>query len=128
MENEQLKLLPQTSPHHHTALAVSQQHLTNLNLNNLNHLPLTPQLHTHPALRQATALNNSHATNQSAIIAAGTHHSTTHSPATSIGPATPLMMTAARPANTHPLLLGNNYLSALKQLGIQKMNYYFIFN
>lgn len=99
LENEQLKLLPQTSPHHTALAAVSQQHLSNL-----NHLPLTPQLHTHPALRQATALNNSHVSSQSAITH---HHTTSHSPATSIGPATPLMMTAARTANTHPLLLGN---------------------
>lgn len=100
LENEQLKLLPQASPHHTALAAVSQQHLTNL-----NHLPLTPQLH--PALRQQT-LNNSHASNQASAMVAGAHHTNTHSPGTTIGtPMQGLMMTTRPTANTHPLLLGN---------------------
>ena len=103
MENEQLKLLPQTSPHHTALAAISQQHLTNL-----NHLPLTPQFN-HSALRQATLnnLNNSHAANQT-MVNANSHHSTGHNPATSIGNSLmgPISMNS-RQANTHPLLLGN---------------------
>lgn len=100
LENEQLKLLPQASPHHN-ALAVSQQHLTNL-----SHLPLTPQLH--PALRQQS-LNASHASNASAMVATSTHHTATGAATSISAPMGGLMMAARPPANTHPLLLGNYY-------------------
>ena len=100
LENEQLKLLPQASPHHN-ALAVSQQHLTSL-----SHLPLTPQLH--PALRQQS-LNASHASNPAAMVATSTHHTSTGAATSISAPMGGLMMAARPPANTHPLLLGNYY-------------------
>lgn len=101
LESEQLKLLPQASPHHN-ALAVSQQHLTNL-----SHLPLTPQLH--PALRQQS-LNASHASSQSAMVATSTHHTATGAASSISAPMGGLMMAARPTANTHhPLLLGNYY-------------------